>query len=216
MIKKVGYWTVTGEITAIMITVFIMTFFNTAILLLLADANLSEIKILSWIPLKGPFPDLTEEWYIVIAPSLVLTMFLAACTPPIEIITAAITTVIGRSLDQGCSNYCCCKPAEGTKCTTIQKYVNLYGGPPHVMSYKYSALLNSTAVTFMYGLAVPELFPIAALTFASYYVCEKFLITYYYQRPPMYDDKLNKSSLNIMHGTPLFMFFFGYWCMGNM
>lgn len=61
MIKKVGYHTETGEITAIMLTIFVATFFNTAVLLLLADANLSEVTILSWIPgLKGPFPDLTE------------------------------------------------------------------------------------------------------------------------------------------------------------
>lgn len=41
MIKKVGYHTLTGEITAITISIFIATFFNTAILLLLADADLS-------------------------------------------------------------------------------------------------------------------------------------------------------------------------------
>jgi hypothetical protein len=180
MIERVGYWTVTGEISAIMVTCFIMTFFNTAILLLLADANLSEIKGLSWIPLNGPFPDLTEEWYIVIAPSLILTMVLNAASPLITLTSAAMTTVIFRSLDQGCGNYCCCKPAESTKCMTIQQYVNLYGGPPHVMSYKYSALLTTVCVTFMYGLALPELFPIAAATYWIYYVIEKFMITYYY------------------------------------
>lgn len=39
LIKKVGYHTETGEITAMMVTIFIATFFNTAILLLLADAD---------------------------------------------------------------------------------------------------------------------------------------------------------------------------------
>lgn len=60
MIKKVGYHTLTAEITAIMMCIFIATFFNTAILLLLADANLEYVSFLSWIPLHGPFPDLTE------------------------------------------------------------------------------------------------------------------------------------------------------------
>ena len=41
MIKKVGYHTLTGEITAITMSIFIATFFNTAILLLLADADLN-------------------------------------------------------------------------------------------------------------------------------------------------------------------------------
>jgi hypothetical protein len=40
LIKKVGYHTITGEITAITVSIFIATFFNTAVLLLLADASL--------------------------------------------------------------------------------------------------------------------------------------------------------------------------------
>lgn len=218
MIKRVGYWTLTGEISAIMVTVFIMTFFNTAILLLLADASFKDNPTLSWLPgFNGPFPDLTEEWYIVIAPSLIFTMFLNACSPLIEICTAFLTSIVFRALDQGCSNYCCCKGGEKpTKCKTIQEYVNLYGGPPHTMSTKYSALMSTVCVTFMYGAALPELWLIAAFCYFNYYVIEKFLITYYYQRPPMYDDKLNKTSLKLMKGAPLFLCFFGYWCMGNM
>merc|ERR1712147_50472 len=37
MIKKVGYHTISGEIASITVSIFIATFFNTAILLLLAD-----------------------------------------------------------------------------------------------------------------------------------------------------------------------------------
>lgn len=84
------------------------------------------------------------------------------------------------------------------------------------MAPKYSALMNTVCVTFMYGVALPELWLIAALTFFLYYVIDKFLITYYYRKPPMYDDKLNKWSLELMETAPLFLCFFGYWCMGNM
>jgi len=48
------------------------------------------------------------------------------------------------------------------------------------MHFKYSAILTTICVTFMYGIALPELFPIAAFTFFNYYIVEKFLITYYY------------------------------------
>lgn len=101
MIKKVGYWTVTGEITAIMVTVYIMTFFNTAVLLLLADANLGQIKVLGWIPglQGGVFPDLTEQWYIIIAPSLILTMFLNALSPLITIGSALATGFLFKGMD---------------------------------------------------------------------------------------------------------------------
>jgi hypothetical protein len=92
-----------------MMTIFIATFFNTAILLLLADADLGEVKLLSWIPgLKGPFPDLTEQWYIIIAPSMILTMFLNSIYPWIDFGISFGTMVITRSLDQGFKSYCCC------------------------------------------------------------------------------------------------------------
>ena len=217
MIKKVGYHTNTAEISAIMVTIYVTTFFNTGVLLLLADANLSQIKMLSWLPgFKGPFPDLTEEWYIVIAPSLILTMVLNAIAPWISVCSGLASQALFRGLDQGFSTYLCCKPDKTTKCKTIQEYVNLYAGPQHVMSYKYSALLTTVCVTFMYGVALPELFPIAAFTYFNYYVVEKFLITYWYQRPPVYDDKLNKTALELMSAAPILMLFFGYWCLGNM
>jgi len=218
MIKEVGYWTLTAEISAIMVATFIMTFFNTAILLLLADANTSNVTLLSWVPAiqNGPFTDLTEEWYIVIAPSLILTMVLNACSPLFSIAGALVGGAISKSLDQGCSTYCCCKPEKTTKCCTIQEYVNLYGGPDHLMAPKYSALLNTICVCMMYALAIPELLWVAALTFCIYYLCDRFLITYYYKRPPMYDDKLNATALEVMKLGPIIMCFFGYWCMGNM
>lgn len=84
------------------------------------------------------------------------------------------------------------------------------------MHFKYSAILTCIFVTFMYGIALPELFPMTAFTFFNYYVVEKFLIAYYYRKPPIYDGELNKISLDSMKFAPLFMLFFGYWCMGNM
>lgn len=94
--------------------------------------------------------------------------------------------------------------------------MNLYGGPDHLMAPKYSALLNTMCVCMMYALCIPELLWVAALTFMIYYLTDKFLITYYYKRPPMYDDKLNTTALEMMKFAPIIMCFFGYWCMGNM
>jgi len=99
---------------------------------------------------------------------------------------------------------------------TIQAYVNIYSGPQHVMSYRYSAILVTAMVCMMYGVCLPIMYPIAAFTYFNYYIVDKFLITYYFQRPPIYDDKLNNAALETMKFAPLLMLFFGYWCMGNM
>lgn len=83
------------------------------------------------------------------------------------------------------------------------------------MHVKYSAMLNVTFVTFMYGLAIPLLFPIAMLFFIILYVVEKLCLTYYYKKPPMFDEKLNESAIATLKWAPVFMMLFGYWTMGN-
>ena len=83
------------------------------------------------------------------------------------------------------------------------------------MHFKYATILNTVYTTFMYGFALPMLFPIACFTFINLYIVERLTITYFFQRPTVYDDTLNKAALGILRWAPLPMFFFGYWIMGN-
>lgn len=83
------------------------------------------------------------------------------------------------------------------------------------MHFKYSAILNITFVTFMYGLAIPLLFPIALICFVIMYMVERLCLTYFYKKPPMFDEKLNESALGMLKWAPVFMMLFGYWTMGN-
>jgi hypothetical protein len=180
MIRKVGYHTVTAETTAIVMAIFIASFFNTAILYLLANANFDNVKILSWLNLKGPFPDLTEQWYIIVAPSLISTMLINSVYVYIDFGISFGTLALYRCLDQGFSTYLCCKKEKTTKAKTIQAYVNIYAGDQHMMSFRYSAILVTATVCMMYGVPLPIMFPIGAFTFFNYYVVDRVLITYYY------------------------------------
>jgi len=102
-----------------------------------------------------------------------------------------------------------------TKKTTVQSYVNLYSGPPHSMNYKYALILSTIFITFMFGLALPLLYPIAAFTFLNLYIMERTLLTYWHPRPPMYDDKLNTKALTTLQWAPIMLCFFGYWFLGQ-
>jgi len=58
-ISKIGYHTESEQIKAVMTAVFISTFFNTAVLLLLTNANLSD-SFLRFLPINsGIFTDLS-------------------------------------------------------------------------------------------------------------------------------------------------------------
>lgn len=47
------------------------------------------------------------------------------------------------------------------------------------------------------------------------YMVEKFALLYYYRKPPMYDDKLQKDAINLLRNAPVGMFILGYWALGN-
>lgn len=116
-----------------------------------------------------------------------------------------------RILDRGCSS---CNDYKSKK-TTIQQYVEIYSGPTYFIHYKYSSILNITFVTFMYGLGIPLLFPIAVFAFLVLYLMEKVMIYYSYRQPPMYDNVLNNSVLNLLQYAPLLFLSVGYWMFSN-
>jgi hypothetical protein len=68
----------------------------------------------------------------------------------------------------------------------------------------------------MYGLALPLLYPFAFAYLVIFYFVEKIQITYFYKKPPQYDEKMNKSAIEILKWAPLMTLLFGYWIMGNM
>lgn len=70
-------------------------------------------------------------------------------------------------------------------------------------------------MAFLYGLAMPMMFPICLIAFVILYICEKFMVTYFYRKPPQFDNSLNTGAINAMKYAPLFFMAFGYWVMGN-
>jgi len=70
-------------------------------------------------------------------------------------------------------------------------------------------------VSFMYGMFVPLLFPIALFGIFNMYVVERLCLAYYYRKPPMYDHELNTQVLGFLRYAPLLMFLLGYWAVGN-
>ena len=117
------------------------------------------------------------------------TMLIQAFMPYIEIVISHTMKFVLRGLDKG---FCKRGSTHPTKKTTAFQYTNLYAGPIYMMHFKYSALLTQVYMSFIYGLFLPALFPICLMGIANLYICENYQIHYWYRRPPMYDDKLNK------------------------
>ena len=67
-----------------------------------------------------------------------------------------------RGLDNGFTN----DPYK-TKKTSIQNFKILYSGKEYLIHFKYSDCLNVSYISMMYGLGMPLLYPVAALTLIS-------------------------------------------------
>lgn len=102
-----------------------------------------------------------------------------------------------------------------TKKSSIQLYIDLYSGPEYLIHFKYAIILNVTFVCMLYGLGVPILFLVAAVSFAILYSTERLLVAYFYQQPPAFDDKLTKNAVSILKYASILYLFFGYWMLSN-
>jgi len=53
-----------------------------------------------------------------------------------------------------------------------------------MMHFKYSSVIMQIVVSFMYGMQIPLLFPIALFGIFNMYMNERLLLAYYYKQPP--------------------------------
>jgi len=191
--------------------VFIVQFFNTALLLLMVNANMNEQGgFFSLVSRQTGIPDFNSQWFNEIGTTLVGAMLFNIYWPVIEFFIFAGIRQLKRTLDsKSLRRY------ERTKTTNIQLYIELYSGPVFFIHYKYSSIINITFVTMMYGVGLPVLFPIASISLLVLYSVEKLMLHYSYREPPMYDEKLNKNALAILTWAPLLFLAFGYWMLSS-
>jgi hypothetical protein len=153
------------------------------------------------------FPDFNSGWFRFVGKVFVASAILNVYWPIVEETMYWSLRVFFRCLDHG---WCDCKSGK-TKMTSIQGYISVYRGPIYYLHYKYSNILCTVYVTFMYGFGMPILFPIAMVSFLVLWVVEKLNLFYGYIMPPMYDEKLSQDVLKKLQFAPLFYLSFGYW-----
>ena len=209
LVAWIGYPTETVQLLETTKVTFAVQFFNTAFLLLLTNADLSE-QPFSFGLTGGRESDFDQSWFKVIGNTLVGTMIFTAIFPIMEAFGFFALRLLFRILDRGFTT----DPYTTSK-TSIQAYINSYAGPVYMMHFKYSALLNIIFVTMTYGFGIPILFPIAAFAILVLYLVEKTMLYYAYRLPPMYDERLSQSVLGALNYAPLFFLGFGYWMASN-
>ena len=212
LIIYIGKDTETEQTRLITNGVFIVQFFNTALLLLMVNANLSEGEpgFLNLFSRQRGMTDFNSQWFNDIGTTLVGAMMFNVYWPVVEFFVFFGMRSTFRFMDRGFSF-----DKTKTKKTTLQQYIELYSGPVFFIHYKYSSILNIAFVTMMYGMGLPVLFPIAAISMLVLYCMEKMMLHYSYRQPPSYDESLNKNALAILTWAPVLFLAFGYWMLSS-
>lgn len=132
LIVLVGYSTKSLEIKAIKNALFYTQFFNTALVLMIVNANFIGF---GGLPdnffTRGEFNDFSLGWYESVGSALVYTMIICAVWPIIEFVVFFGIKLLLRLLDYLLGK---CRTAK----KTIPSYVRLYGGSEYLIFWKYS------------------------------------------------------------------------------
>ena len=214
MITWIGYDTQSEMMTNITNGIFVAQFFNTGIIYLIVNANFADTFPALGGIFKGPFLDYDSGWYSNVGYLLVTTMLINMVFPVIMQVVADVQTWLFRRMDQSWEKDPLKIPYT-TKKTQVSQYVAMYSGMDYIVHFKYSAVMNVTYVTMMYGVGLPILFPIAIASYVIFWLHEKYHMAYNYQLPPSLDDKLTANCIGMLRWAPILLLFNGYWMLDN-
>ena len=91
----------------------------------------------------------------------------------------------------------------------------MYSGPEYEFHYRYSNVLLSVTMTFLYGGALPILYPIACFNFVFVWIYERILVIFYYREPPSYDETMTLRCILFCRIAAVAGLAVSFWQLGN-
>ena len=76
-------------------------------------------------------------------------------------------------------------------------------------------MLVITWCTFLFAAGLPILFPIAAFGMIVLYITNRLSLAYWNKRPPVYDYKLNETTIQMLSFAPVLYICVGAWVYSN-
>jgi hypothetical protein len=124
--------TLTNDLRSLIGKIFISSFINSGVIILVANAKIADFKI--GLPIfTGEFDDFTPDWFMSVGISILFSMTVYAFTSQISFLLAKWIDVFKRCYDSGCD----CN-GKSTKKFSRKKYLDLYVGPTFDIGARYS------------------------------------------------------------------------------
>eukprot|EP00624_Nannochloropsis_granulata_P007896 evm.model.NODE_9949_length_46820_cov_28.931910.9 len=161
-----------------------LKFINIAIVLLLI--NVKEIQNLAHVRINE-IGNFVEAWYYTTGLSLLLIMLINVVSPHLPgLYLYFLKWRVQRKVARG----------QDTGLMTQDAANEILMGPEFIISFRYSAILVTFCVCFVYAATMPILLLIGALSFYIGYWVDKFLFLRFYRIPPCYGRELSRGVAN--------------------
>lgn len=155
LVLKEKRHTLSEQVISIMKKIFLAQFINTAILLVLINANLNYFKTSAdskkeagnSLLFNGRHDDFDVAWYNDVGIALMLTMVVNAIAPHIGIFANYVIMHAKRCSDRGCTF-----DEEITKQSTQRDLEVLYRGPSFELATRYAQSLNTVFISLLVSL----------------------------------------------------------------
>lgn len=181
----------TKEELNIMMKVFIATFINTALIILIVNANFSRISAIYNIPYTdkifvGSYADFTREWYINVGDSIIFTIMICILSPH-------VFTLLFIYPIHACKRKCCYHRYK------VQSEINnVFAGPQFDLACRNSHVLNLIFTSYLYSSSMPFLNIITVFALFSLYWTDKYLVLRHYKKPPLLSYHLNNAAIKCL------------------
>ncbi len=97
---------------------------------------------------------------------------------------------------------------------TQEELNDSFKGPEFQLNYKYTQVLVTIYVCWMYAISMPLLPVLGALSCYITYWVDKFLFCNYYRTPPMYSDSMSKTSTSLLGYLVILHLVMSLWMLG--
>jgi hypothetical protein len=197
----------TKEEHNIMIKVFFAIFINTALIILIVNANFSRISAIYKIPgssdiFTGKYADFTREWYINIGESIIFTILICVISPHILTFLTLYPFWI-------CKRRLCYK-----RYKTQSELNTVFAGPQFDLACRNSQVLNLVFTSYLYSSAMPFLNIVTMVALFCLYWTDKYLVLRHYKKPPLLSYHLNDAAIKFIPFIIIMHCSFGIYMFG--
>ncbi|TMW68688.1 hypothetical protein Poli38472_006156 [Pythium oligandrum] len=205
-----------GQVVSHVVKVFLAQFCNTAILVVIINANLNyffenkTIGFESFPILNGKYADLSPGWYNDVGVSIILTMIVNTYSPHIYVIFDYVRLEAKRLMDRGFSfNYSL------TKQDTQHDLEALYRGPKFDLASRYAQSLTSVFITYLFSAGMPILHLVGFMEMMMTYWADKFTFLRIARSPPLYDAKVATAAGSLLPYAVILHSLMAMWMFSN-